>query len=94
MMLFIISGSLGIILTILIVYRIVKRKNFSHHHHALAVSVGMGLTWMVAPLTSFLAPNSGYPEKGFVIFWISHSVVVGVVLYIADRVYLKKKGQQ
>jgi hypothetical protein len=89
MALFVFFGGLGISLTVIILYRANKQGNLSHHQHALIVSIGMGITWMVAPLVVLMAPLIQKGEYGFIYFWIGHSLIIAIALYFVDRLYLR-----
>ncbi len=91
MIIFTITGGLGILFTALLIYRANKKGGLSHHRHALTVSIGLGLTWMIAPVVPFLVSATHIADNGLIMFWIGHSVLITMALYIFDRLYLKFK---
>jgi hypothetical protein len=90
-LIFLLGGSCGIVLTITILHK-VQKVGVGDHIHALILSIGLGLTWMIAPLLSIAISGSQNINIGFVIFWVAHSLFVAVLLYIFDRLYLRSKS--
>jgi hypothetical protein len=70
--------------------RKVETVEISDHYHAQILSMGLGLTWMIAPLLS-IGISVGRANTRFVIFWVVHSLFVMMLLYVFDRIYLRKK---
>ena len=86
---FLIVGSFGIVSTIMLLRKVPKADS-SNHIHALILSMGLGLTWMIAPLSSIFY-SAQHLDTKFVVFWVGHSFFVMVLLYIFDRTYLRSK---
>lgn len=88
---FLLVGSCGIVSTIMLLHKMQKTGIQQDHLHAVILSLGLGLTWMIAPLLSIMISASWRMKTGFVIFWVAHSLFVMVLIYIFDRIYLRSK---
>ena len=85
-LMFIILGSIGNILTVILLYQFTRRANISNHEHALILSIGLGLTWFVAPMAAFSVSGK---NSDFVLLLLANSVFVALLLYALDRLFLR-----
>jgi len=89
-LIFLIVAALGIVSTVIILFRKSKNNGLASHQYALILAIGLGLTWML----SFLAPLvfSGWQFKSsLLVFIIVISVLVFVMTYGIARIFLSKK---
>lgn len=90
MLIFFFVGIFGVATTVVVLHKLTKKGDISDHIHALVVSVGLGATWMITPFAAFLVPG-GHLDTGFAVFWVVHSLIVSIILYGGDRIYIRNR---
>jgi hypothetical protein len=85
---FTVAGTVSLGLTASILRFFLKRGNLTHNQHALILSFGFFITWLVSFFAPFLTPGSQIPSSGILKFGISFSIITGLFTYGIIRIIL------
>jgi hypothetical protein len=92
---FVIVSATGLFLTTITLKYVMQRSSLTHHHYALVLALGFGLTWMVAFFAPFFAPEVTYSlEPLLVLFIVGHSILVTIMTYVIARVWFGVKTKR
>jgi hypothetical protein len=85
---FIVAATFSLGLTAGILMFFLKRGNLTHNQHALILSFGFFITWLVSFFAPLLTPGSQIPNSGILVFVISFSIITGLFTYGIVRIIL------
>lgn len=92
---FVIVGATGLFLTTITLKYAMQRSQLTHHHYALILALGFGLTWMVAFFAPFFALGVTFQlEPLLVLFFAGHSILVAIMTYVIVRVWFRAKSKR
>jgi uncharacterized membrane protein (DUF485 family) len=87
-----ITAMTGITLTAVVQKATQKKESLTIRQRALILAVCIFITWLCSFFAPFMTPGLiRNLNKGFLLFGLAHSVVVGVIAYFAELFFLKMK---